>query len=120
MTSVLNKISNHGTKTVAVDVRGVKVGLRLLSGDEYLSALKSATEEVAVLLRNSGQDITLELVLREAMIQVIARAAYDNENSDPVFSTAQQVRGDIVRSDRNKLIDSYKTLEEQFLASQRL
>jgi hypothetical protein len=120
MTSVLKKISNHGTKTSTVDVRGTKVSLRLLTGDEYLSAVKSAAEEVAALLRNPGQDITLDLMLRETMIQVITRAAFDNEGGGPVFNTAQQVRGEIVRTDRNKLIDSYKTLEEQFLASQRL
>lgn len=124
MSSALEKIKRQGTTSKIVDVRGTKIGLRLLTGIEYQSAATDCVEAVMEFLAQHGAGLshryTLDLMMREHMTQVIVRAAFDPENNQPVFSSASQVRGEIIRPDRTKLIDNYQTLEQQFQSDQRL
>jgi len=124
MSATLEKIRNHGETSAIVDIRGIKIGVRLLTGNEYLAAATECVAAAKESVFQHGGDIShrlmLDLMIRELMTQVITRAAFDPETKLPVFSSATQVRSEIIRPDRNKLIDRYQTLEQQFQASQRL
>ena len=126
MMSALEKIVNHGKTKSEFDIRGTKIGLRLLSEEEYHFAVSDCAAEVAKFIghRNvntvHGRTLTLDLMIRELMTQVISRAAFDPESGQLVFGSPKDVREEITRPDRNKLIDSYQTLEQQFQAGQKL
>ena len=116
MTITLEKIKNHRNSTTVADIRGMKIGLRLLSGDEYLSAATGCVSEVKAFLEKHGADlrhrVTLDLMFRELMTQVIAIVAFDPENNQPVFNCPQDVREEIAGADRNTLIECYQALEQ--------
>lgn len=124
MPTALNKIQNRATLTSIVNIRGIKIGLRLLSEKDYLLAAEECIAQVKSVLEESDATqpsrFTLDLMIRELMTQIIARAAFDPESNAPVFSASSQVRSEIIRDDRNRLIDSYAKLEEQFRSGQCL
>ncbi|TCS38478.1 hypothetical protein EDC30_102217 [Paucimonas lemoignei] len=118
MTDLLAKLKAGRDALGTVEVNGVKLGLRILVEQDYQEAGLAAD----ALLAEHNTELSLsnsEVFEAEKTIQLIARAAVDPANKQPVFPTADEARSTLARHDKDRIIEKYLEHEKKFSPSYR-
>ncbi len=118
MSSLLDKLKAGRAATCETTLNGVKIGLRVLTEQDYLDA-QIATE---VAMIDAGVELSLsssEAFESEKASQLLYRAMIDPVTKKPLADSALALREVITRDEKSALIEAYLEHEKTFSPSER-
>jgi len=118
MSSLLDKLKAGRAATCEVSINEVKIGLRILTEQDYLDA-QIATE---IAMKEAGVELSLsssEAFESEKASQLLHRAMFDPTTNKPLADSAHALREVITRDEKSALIEAYLDHEKTFSPSER-